>query len=538
MRVSRRKFVAGLAAAGVAGGALVAVRSAYRSHEEKEAAELREEPEIIPVPQAEVLLGERLVGIWDFRLLDGQGDFPGLALDHLELLLDIGPGGRAVRGVLGRRPFDKGNLQVFGELDASKVPNLRWKLTDYAGHTYDCQAIFDEIWGDWSSGGGQATISGALSALGQQHGFSTRQARFVAVRRPFMLARERLPYRPELKAWLISPGHRLFHQLWHAARDRWRHLDETQRRGVRALGWQPGPEGQERDARGKERHRNGSGEDFLFMHRDMVLKARAMQPLLSWPNLPPPRPYIGHGVQAFIDYVENHDGYSTPPFWEIPGDDDFNAWLLGIKSSEGYFGNFQLWEAQYQNPEYLSTLCLGELGSRIELGIHDWLHMCWASLARDPNSGLPMPYARNPVDFSERWFREDNDFLGDAFSSHVNPVFWAFHGWIDDRIEDWFLAHEQAHPGEVVRTLVDGVPWFAPGRWVELARPWLGPPQAGCGAWLQGNGGGGGELDIETMKLALRIIHSDEMEVERLSKRIPRRPWYGRHLPPGPGGKA
>ena len=144
-----------------------------------------------------------------------------------------------------------------------------------------------------------------------------------------------------------------------------------------------------------------------------------------------------------------------------------------------------------------------------------------------------MVYARRNYDFSERWFRAENDFLGDPFSSHVNPAFWAFHGWIDDRLNDWFLAHQQAHPGEVRQTLVNGIPWFAPGRWVRVTEPWLGPSHEGCGAWGLGNGGGG-KLDTETMKLALQVIFSPEQEADRLRGRVPQRPWYGRHLAPGP----
>ena len=72
--------------------------------------------------------------------------------------------------------------------------------------------------------------------------------------------------------------------------------------------------------------------------------------------------------------------------------------------------------------------------------LHDWLHMCWASVPRDPLNGAPVPFARDPADFALRWFGPENDFLGDPFSSHVNPVFWGFHGWIDDRIEDWYRA--------------------------------------------------------------------------------------------------
>ncbi|MBN0056074.1 PvdJ/PvdD/PvdP-like protein, partial [Pseudomonas aeruginosa] len=117
------------------------------------------------------------------------------------------------------------------------------------------------------------------------------------------------------------------------------------------------------------------------------------------------------------------------------------------KSDEGYHANFLVWESQYQDPEYLAKLTLGQFGSEMELGMHDWLHMRWASVTRDPSNGAPVMSDRVPSDFSPRWFRPENDFLGDQFSSHVNPVFWSFHGWIDDRIEDWYRAHERFHPG-------------------------------------------------------------------------------------------
>ena len=75
---------------------------------------------------------------------------------------------------------------------------------------------------------------------------------------------------------------------------------------------------------------------------------------------------------------------------------------------------------------------------------------------------------------------------------------------------------------------------FAPGRWVRVAEPWLGPSREGCGAWGLGNGGGTGKLDIETMKLALQVIFSPEEDGDRLASRVPQRPWYARHLAPGP----
>lgn len=538
MKISRRAFALGGTAlgAGSVAGALYVSDALKQKPKQKDDPAQEPEPTVVVPPLEEFLLAQRLVGIWDVRIVEGRELFTEIRSDQAELLLDVGPGGRAVRGRLRPRLADSSpsteSWCIYGELGVDKLPNLRWKLASSQG-SLDCQCVIDEVWGEWASGRGEATISGTLQRSGVQAGYGTSRAVFVAKRRPFIEARHRIQYKPELQAWLMSPGHRFFHQLWHASRDEWHKLSGDKRNDVRVLGWQPGATNFERAARGADRHRNGSGEDFLFMHRRMLGQVRATQDFPSWRSLPAPRPYLEQDVDAFANYVMNVDGFSVPPPWEASGDGEFNQWLRNIKSSEGYFGNIQLWETQFQNPEYLSTLCLGELGSRIELGIHDWLHMRWASACRDPNTGVALTYDRNPLDYHERFFRAENDYLGDPFSSHLNPVFWFFHGWIDDRIEDWFLAHEQMHPGEVRRQMVDGIPWFAPGRWIRVAQPWLGPAHAGCGAWGRSSGGGYGLLDIETMKLALQVIFSDDKEAERLGKFVPRRPWYGRYLAPG-----
>lgn len=38
------------------------------------------------------------------------------------------------------------------------------------------------------------------------------------------------------------------------------------------------------------------------------------------------------------------------------------------------------------------------------------------------------------------------------------------------------------------------------------------------------------EMDPETMKLALRITFAEEDGLQALFKRVPKRPWYARHL--------
>ena len=37
----------------------------------------------------------------------------------------------------------------------------------------------------------------------------------------------------------------------------------------------------------------------------------------------------------------------------------------------------------------------------------------------------------------------------DFYSSHVNPLFWGLHEWIDDRIDDWFKIYKRGTFGEV-----------------------------------------------------------------------------------------
>ncbi|MFO8212332.1 PvdJ/PvdD/PvdP-like protein, partial [Pseudomonas aeruginosa] len=96
---------------------------------------------------------------------------------------------------------------------------------------------------------GDGTLSGRLQRLDRDLALPQQDCRFVARKRPFPLARERLPLNEPLLAWLVSPQHRLFHQLWHASRDKWHRLDEAQRNALRGVGWQPGPLDAERDAR-------------------------------------------------------------------------------------------------------------------------------------------------------------------------------------------------------------------------------------------------------------------------------------------------
>ena len=533
MTISRRGFIAGLALTGAA------VPTAWYAHRK-----LTHDPQddIVTPGEASVELadtaGQRLAnqlrGVWDIRFTGVDGGLPGQPREGLQLYLDIAAKGRGLRGVLGTTD----NLQqagpaayrVLGDLVGASTAQVRWRLlSNDGGPGFECAASLDEVWGNFGNAG-SGTLSGTLQRLDRSMALPVQDSHFVAVKRMFPEARERIHYTPELSAWLIGAEHRLFHQLWHSTRDKWHNLSEDKHAALRGLGWQPGPRDHERDARGPRKHRNGSGVDFLFMHRHMLNTARSYQDLRSWSHFPLPQPNVEFDRHGFARYFDNHDGYSIPPTWLAPGDNDYSQWVAAIKAQETFCSNFQVWESQYQDPLYLSRLTLGELGSELEMNLHDWLHMCWASVPRDPSNGAPVPFARNSSDFAARWYRAENDFLGDPFSSHVNPVFWGFHGWIDDRIDDWYRAHERHNPGQLRRLQVNGVEWFAPGRWNEVEDPWLGPTTHGCSTTPGMFPGKSVEMDIETMKLALRIIFAGESILEPLFKRVPQRPWYARHL--------
>ena len=75
----------------------------------------------------------------------------------------------------------------------------------------------------------------------------------------------------------------------------------------------------------------------------------------------------------------------------------------------------------------------------IEMTIHNAMHLRWAACFGLHSSRPLQPTGEVDPTKGEvieaRWDDTRYDFLGDTYSSHVNPIFWKLHGWIDDRIE-------------------------------------------------------------------------------------------------------
>lgn len=355
---------------------------------------------------------------------------------------------------------------------------------------------------------------------------------FIAVKRPIPEPREVIPIPSMVLNMLASRRHRLHHAVWHAVRNMWPLISDRKKDAIRKLNWQPGDPSNERPA-AVDRvpfTANGSGEDFLFMHRKMIamvqnhLKSMGEKPIKSWPMIPPPGPVsvepdYSHSP-AVLPPPGNPDGFAVMPNWAEPGIEDDARRQGALKSDQHYWSSMFPMSQRFQDPNYLSTLSLGAFGGLIEWTIHNDMHMRWTSEPRDPVTGEPIPNGRDALDLDPKWDSPVYDSLSEPFSSLANPVFWRLHGWIDDRINDWFAAHDAVHPGEVRRRAYDGIDWFEPGKWVLLDKPWDMPA--------------GGEPDIKTMEEINRIIWMpDEIYTRSGSSPVngvkagPRVQWFG-----------
>ncbi len=478
---------------------------------------------------------ESLRGVWTYRsffnAVGGQEPPGGIKLWEAELYLDIDPANGRVFGHLGERldttpgtdadglpyPF----LSVAGTYTEGNPVTLAFRATGRGGSAWE-KWIYDyrcALTPEWPRQPGfnpasvqRPTLTGTVMRVVEHDGAAAGATyTFYAVKHGFTEPRVATPLPPAVVQMLASPAMRLHHQVWHASRDEWDDLTPEQKAWLRQNNWQPGPANAERPAGFRPHHyTNHSGEDFLFMHRRMIKAVKDIAGAAApggWGRLPEPTVLSNFAAEGKKNTVGNLDGFALPPAWIIPDDAGTTSWLVALRTAATYAGRFRVWEAQYTNPAWLETVTLGQLGGFIEWSIHNWMHMRWTSVQRDPASGLAVPSGRVNDDFDPRWFAPENDHLGATFSSHVNPVFWRIHGWVDNRIEDWFRAQENARPGVVKRRAFKDVSWFEKdGKWVNLDDPWEGPVAQGGHQHGDGGAPGHGGLDVELMKKAIIVI--------------------------------
>lgn len=359
-------------------------------------------------------------------------------------------------------------------------------------------------------------------------------ASFIAVKRDFVEPRTipGVALIPAAVEMLGGRAHRLRHTVWHTLRGDWQSpkMTDDDRARLKELGWfltDP-----PFNTQGALDLSNGAGEDFLYMHRRMiqmlheVYAAAAQEPPTAWSELPSATaPQFAYravpvtdnpALQTFaLDTAAS--GVMVPPatsdFMDQVGGGGFFRFN---KTARGMSTLMRVVASNVRNPRVAGQLSLGAYGNLIEFTVHNWMHMRWATLSHDPASGQPQ--VRDDYDIDPRWDALANDYLGDFHSSHVNPLFWRLHGWVDDCVGVWFSAHEQAHPGQVTQAQVRGIPWFEPGPWVHKADPFDWP---GASAHHHG-----GHDEVTTLEHVIALLKEIDHRPDPPAIQAPSRgPW-------------
>lgn len=239
-----------------------------------------------------------------------------------------------------------------------------------------------------------------------------------------------------VRLFLASREMRLHHYLWHGARNGWlTTFSERAKTRFREIGWEPprpavrlGPDGRRQPILDHD-----SGEDFLFMHRQMIAALNDRLAEVADPAYP--------RIEGWARVPAPDDReYPVPPAFEVPDNPGLTEAVRSRKTGDFYHDTMVPRERRFTDPDQLRSVTLGRLGAELEFTIHNAMHMRWCTavtrLRPDPAE------SEDPRAIPFEWDDLANDWLGDTYSSHVNDVFWKLHGWVDARIDGWAEANQ------------------------------------------------------------------------------------------------
>jgi len=221
--------------------------------------------------------------------------------------------------------------------------------------------------------------------------------------------------------------------FFHSTRLFFLRLGPLQQHAMRNLGWEPPRSASAYLADGTEvvLPGNNNGEDFLYMHRKMILNVNRISKEVNspygdvkgWLTIPAPG--------------DNH--FPVPPVYTIAGNQATTDMIAMFKTNEFYWDQMKPREDALTEPAFLRTMTLGELGALLENEIHFFLHNRFSEA--NP-VGYRLQNAMTPVNYVEpKWDDLRYNWLGDFYSAHVHPTFWMIHGWVENRIEMWRVAN-------------------------------------------------------------------------------------------------
>jgi hypothetical protein len=222
-------------------------------------------------------------------------------------------------------------------------------------------------------------------------------------------------------------AHRMQHALWHAVRSGLTPQDTQS--VITAFGSQwkeghplcPPPQNNADDV-----SYNPTGEDFLYMHHEMVMMLRFQ--------------LTAKGQKCITPWTTIPEAKEWPIKGELKGPKTDNA----LKLLKG-------WDAFIQNEKWMSQVSLSQLGWALEFTLHNNLHMRYADdrpapkfrATKPEDDGAPMP--KDGV-FPAGWNFDDvaYNWLADPYGAALNPVFWKIHGYVDHALALWLKAHGYA----------------------------------------------------------------------------------------------
>jgi hypothetical protein len=332
---------------------------------------------------------EFLTGAWTYRsfynLPESAEDFNKLKLAEADLTFESYSEPGELRGQMAFRsnPPEKNDarLMITGSAQTGNPFSIHMRGigvagTEAEGWIYEQVGYFVPRWP--SSDDQRPAIVGSVSRMvphSDGHG-GMRPAGFVgsfiAVKRDTPEPREVIPLPKLVISMLAAREHRLHHSVWHAVRNMWPSLSERKKDAIRALSWQPGPAGgSEKDMRPAAVNRvpflqNGSGEDFLFMHRQVITMVRdqvqhlGLPAVESWKIIPPPGP-VSIEPNYSVTPVKlpppgNPDGFAVMPAWAEPSDEGDARRQAALKSDAYYWSHMFPASQKFQDPGYLATL--------------------------------------------------------------------------------------------------------------------------------------------------------------------------------------
>ena len=232
------------------------------------------------------------------------------------------------------------------------------------------------------------------------------------------------PHQNIINQMMASRMHRAHHALWHAVRGGVDAKTSLLVDHSYGMTWNlPHPLCPPPEDNAINKGYNPAGEDFLFMHRQMVNGLRQAF------------------MQAGLPCVRGWSEVPTTEEAALPDSDRSNA------KSEQAFDRMRGWESYFESDEWLKSHSLSQVGFALEFSIHNNLHMRYATTAPPQGfselasiGGAPLPM-NNVYPSAWKYDSPSYNWLADPYGAAVNPTFWKIHGFVDDIINKWLAAN-------------------------------------------------------------------------------------------------